>query len=161
MTEKLPADLIRQHKGISFTGVATTFLCHDGQGNIFFAKRSQRARDEQGRWDIGGGGLKWGVTAIDNVKREIEEEYSATPLSIEFLGYRDVFRTLNDGTPTHWVGLDYLVRLDREAVKINEPDMFDDSGWFSLDNLPSPLHSQFPSLLDKYRTIIEQTLRSR
>lgn len=35
------------------------------------AKRCAAARDEQGRCDIGGGGLKWGVTAVENVIREV------------------------------------------------------------------------------------------
>ena len=116
------------------------------------AKRSNNARDEQGRWDIGGGGLKWDNTAIDNAIREIEEEYSVTPLNISFLGYRDVFRQLPDGTPNHWLALDFIALVDRQKVKINEPEIFDDSGWFTLNNLPSPLHSQLHNIFNKYES---------
>lgn len=114
------------------------------------AQRSKSARDEQGNWDIGGGGLKWGVSAEDNVIREVLEEYGTTPLEIDFLGYRDAFRTLPDGTATHWLALDFLVRVDRSSVYIAEPDMFDDSGWFNINELPKPLHSQLPAAFKKY-----------
>jgi ADP-ribose pyrophosphatase YjhB (NUDIX family) len=158
---ELSPDMIRKQKGVSFVGVTTVFICHDGNGHIFMAKRSQNARDEHGNWDIGGGGLKWGQTAIDNVAIEIKEEYSVVPKSIEFLGYRDVFRELPDGTPTHWLALDFVALVDRNEVKINEPDMFDEFGWFTLDNLPSPVHSQLHNTLDNNKDKIESILKKR
>ncbi len=152
MKSALSPEMIRTHKGTSFVGVTTCFICHDGAGNIFMAKRSPKARDEQGTWDIGGGGLDWGLTAEDNVRKEVEEEYSAKPKKIDFLGFRDVFRILADGTPTHWVALDFAVRIDPNEAKINEPDKFDASGWFTLETLPTPLHSQNLNTLNTYKT---------
>jgi len=149
--EKLPPEVVRKHKGFSFVGVTTCFVCHDGKGNIFMAKRTKNARDEHDRWDTGGGGLKFGNTAVDNVIMEVSEEYSAIPQEIKFLGYRDVFRESPNGAPSHWLALDFSVLVNREDMKINEPDVFDDSGWFTLDNLPSPLHSQLGFLLDKFK----------
>jgi 8-oxo-dGTP diphosphatase len=148
--EKLDPELIRAHKGTSFVGVTTCFICYDSSGRIFMAQRSSNARDEQGTWDIGGGGLDWGLTAEDNAIKEIQEEYNATPLKIEFLGYRDVFRTLSDGRSTHWLSLDFAAKLDPGNTRINEPEKFDDSGWFTLDELPAPLHSQIARTLKKY-----------
>lgn len=148
---KLSPEIIREQKGVSFPGVTTCFLCYDAEGQIWMAKRSDKARDEHGRWDVGAGGLKWGVTAEENVIREVVEEYGATPIKIQFLGYRDAMRTMSDGTPTHWVALDFAVLVDPKSMTINEPDMFTDSGWFSLDALPSPLHSQVEIALQKYR----------
>lgn len=147
--EKLSPQVLRDHKDISFVGVITRFFCYDGAGNYFLAKRSERARDEQDRWDIGGG-LKWGVTAGDNVRREVKEEYGTDPLQVEFLGYRDAFRNLPNGMPTHWLALDFLVIVDRKQVHIAEPGMFIDSGWFMLSALPAPLHSQLPMAFKKY-----------
>jgi len=158
MFEKLSPDILRQHKGISYVGITTCFICHDGNGNIFMAQRSKNARDENGKWDTGGGGLKWGVTAEDNVIREIQEEYSATPIEVTFLGYRDVFRVLADGTPNHWLALDFIALVNHEDVKINEPKIFDNSGWFTLDNLPSPQHSQLNFILNKYKSKIKAKL---
>ncbi len=150
MIEKLSAEILRKHKGVSFTGITTCFFCHDGAGKVFMAKRSHHSRDEQGKWDVGGGGLKWGLSAEDNVRREIEEEYGTKPLEIQFLGYRDAFRELPDSTQTHWIALDFLARVDRNDVHISEPDMFDDSGWFTMEELPEPIHSQLPHAFAKY-----------
>lgn len=109
---------------------------------------------------MGGGGLKWGSTAEENVRREVQEEYGAKALEVEFLGYRDVFRKLTDGTPTHWLGIDFTVKVDRQEVKINEPDMIDDSGWFTFDNLPSPLHSQQIPAFKKYSQQLKCILKA-
>lgn len=155
--KKLSPEILRQHKGISFVGVTTSFICHDGKGHIFMAKRGKKCRDEIGRWDNGGGGLKWGQKAKENAIREIREEYCVTPKKIEFLGYRDVFRSHN-GHENHWLSLDFLAEVDRSKVKINEPDFFNDSGWFSLGNLPWPLHSQTPTLFNKYKKQLAEIL---
>lgn len=43
-------------KGVDYIGVCVVYFCHDGKGEFVMAKRSSNARDEHGRWDIGGGG---------------------------------------------------------------------------------------------------------
>ena len=144
-------------KGIDYIGVTVVFLCHDGKGNIVMAKRSKNARDEQGRWDIGGGGLDFGSSPEETLKKEILEEYCTDVLNFEFLGFRDAHRELND-RPTHWIALDYLVLVDPYKVKIGEPHKFDDIGFYTLDNLPEPLHSQFPIFLNQYKDRLREIL---
>ncbi|HEX9153712.1 MAG TPA: NUDIX domain-containing protein [Candidatus Saccharimonadales bacterium] len=156
---KLSPEDIRKHKGASFTGITTVFWCYDVNGRLFLARRSNNSRDEQGRWDPGAGGLKHGQTLEENVRRELKEEYDVEPLRLDFIGYRDVFRELEDGTPTHWLAMDFAARVDPQKLRIAEPDMFDDSGWFVLDELPSPLHSQFDAFLrvhgDRLKNIMQ------
>jgi len=137
-------------KGFNYPGVSIVYLCHDGQGNILMAKRSNNCRDEHGKWDQGGGGLEFGDTVEDTLKKEIKEEYCSDILAYEFLGYRDVHRE-HEGQKTHWVALDFKVLIDRGKVKNGEPHKFDDLGWFTLGNLPEPLHSQFPNFLKLYK----------
>ena len=55
------------------------------------------------------------------------------------------------GEKTHWVALDFKVLVDREKVKNGEPHKFDDIGWFTLDNLPTPQHSQVPNFFRLYK----------
>ena len=116
------------------------------------AKRSQNARDEQGRWDIGAGGLEYEDSVEDTLRKEIKEEYCADVLKFEFIGYRDVFRN-HQGNKTHWVALDFKVLVNPDRVKIGEPHKFDEIKWFSLNNLPkdSQMHSQLPFFLEKYK----------
>jgi 8-oxo-dGTP pyrophosphatase MutT (NUDIX family) len=144
-------------KGVDFTGVSVIYLCHDGQGKFVMAKRSNKSRDEFGRWDCGGGGLEFGDTIEETLRREIKEEYDADVLGFEFLGFRDVHRLAppaageHEGLKTHWVALDFKVLVDPKQVKINEPHKFDDLGWFDLNSLPSPMHSQHEYFFEKYK----------
>lgn len=137
-------------KGEDYTGITIVYLCHDGDGNILLNKRSNNCRDEHGTWDPGAGGLEFGDTVENTLKKEITEEYCTDVLDYEFLGYRDVHREHN-GKKTHWVGLDFKVLVDRKKVKNGEPHKFDKVEWFTLDRLPDPLHSQFPTFLKLYK----------
>lgn len=74
------------------------------------------------------------------------------------MGYRDVFRKLVDGTPTHWLMLDFAAEVDPREVKRNEPDMSDEIGWFTLESQPEPVHSQHPVFLKKYKNEMKKTL---
>ena len=136
-------------KGSDFTGVTVVFMCHDGEGNYVLAKRGSTCRDEQGTWDAGGGGLEFGDTVEDTLRKEIREEYCTDVLSYEFMGFRDVHRT-HEGKPTHWIALDFKVLIDREQVQNGEPHKIDEVAWFRLEDFPAPLHSQFPHFLEKY-----------
>lgn len=140
-------------KGLDYPGVAVVYLCHDGQGHILLNKRSQHCRDEHGTWDPGGGGLEFGATVIETLHREIKEEYGTSVLEAEFLDFRDVHRQ-HSSCPTHWIALDFKVLVDRAAVINGEPDKFEAVGWFTLDALPTPLHSQFPEFLTKYAAML-------
>lgn len=95
-------------KGLDYTGISIIFFCHDGKGNYLLNKRSKNCRDEHGCWDPGGGGLEFGDDVIETLKKEIKEEYGTDVIEYEFLGYRDVHRTLN-GKTTHWIALDFKV----------------------------------------------------
>jgi ADP-ribose pyrophosphatase YjhB (NUDIX family) len=119
---------------------------------------SAYARDEHGTWDVCGGGLEWGMTLEQNMHQEMLEEFNITTKSpLHFLRLKEAFRTDESGDKTHWLSIGYLVILSEEevsAVRINEPDKFDELGWFNLDNLPTPLHSLItPELI----TLIKNT----
>lgn len=136
-------------QGVDYTGVSVVYFCHDGKGKFVMAQRSQNARDEREKWDIGGGGLDFGFTVEETLRKEIKEEYCTDVLSFEFLGYRDVHRTF-EGKPSHWIALDFKVLVNPQKVKIGEPKKFTDIAWFELNNMPTNLHSQLPLFLEKY-----------
>ena len=155
---KLTSEQIRHHKGISFTGITTVFFCHDGRGNLFLTKRSKNTRDEHGMWDPGGGGLKHGQSVEATVRREVKEEYDVEPLDLEFIGYFDAFRRSIDDMPTHWLAMCFAVKIDPSKVNINEPEMVDDQGWFTMDNLPMPLHSQFEKFISLHGLMLRRIM---
>lgn len=140
-------------KGYDYPGVTIVFFCHDGNGNFVMSKRSGQARDENGRWDIGGGGLEFGDTVEQTLCNEIKQEYCAEVLKFEFLGYRDVHRD-HEGQATHWIALDFKVLIDPEQVKNGEPNKFDEVRFFRLESLPENIHSQLPNFLQIYRDLL-------
>ncbi len=139
-------------KGIDHVGVTITFFCHDGKGNFLMSKRTNRTRDEHGKWELGGGGVNFKEPVIKALKREIKEEYSTNVKKIEFLGYRDIHRLDEKKRETHWIGLDFKVLVNRKKVKIGEPKKIEEIRWISLNNLPKPQHSQFQVFLRKYKS---------
>jgi len=145
--------------GIDYTGITVVYLCHDGKGHILLNKRSEKCRDEHHRWDPGGGKLEFGSTIEDTLKREIKEEYCADVLDFQFLGYQDVHR-VHEGKKTHWIAMHFLVHVDPDTVANGEPEKFEAIGWFTLDTLPSPLHSQLPAFLEKYQQVLSDSLFS-
>ena len=38
-------------KGIDCIGIYVVGVCHDGQGNVLYMRRSEKARDEHGKWN--------------------------------------------------------------------------------------------------------------
>lgn len=145
-------------KGIDHIGITVCYLCHDGHGNVLLNKRGAKARDENGKWDPGGGGLEFGDSVETTLKKEIKEEYCADVLDYKFMGYRDLFREIN-GKKTHWLTLDFVVRVDHDQAKNGEPHKFDEIGWFKLDNLPSPLHSGAPAFFEKNKEKIGEVIK--
>lgn len=137
-------------KGIDCIGVSVVFACHDGKGNYLLSKRSPACRDEVGTWDPGGGSIELHDSVEETLRKEIAEEYCTDVLEHEFLGYRSVHREGPEG-PMHWVALDFKVLIDPSKVRNGEPHKLEEIGWFRLDNLPTPTHSQFPHFLEQHR----------
>jgi 8-oxo-dGTP diphosphatase len=146
MFKKMDPIEIRKHKGKSFVGVATAVAIFNQQGQLLLARRSENCRDEHGKWDICGGGLKAGNTIDTNLRSEMKEELDIDSEQIlHQVGVHEAFRIDQNNDSTHWLSLDHVIILTEEdvkRVKINEPENFTDIGWFNLDKLPTPLHSQ-------------------
>jgi 8-oxo-dGTP pyrophosphatase MutT (NUDIX family) len=145
-------------KGFDHIGITVCYLCHDGHGNVLLNKRGAKARDENGKWDPGGGGLEFGDSVETTLRKEIKEEYCADVLDYKFMGYRDLFREIN-GKKSHWLTLDFVVHVNRDQVKNGEPHKFDEIGWFKLDALPSPLHSGAPAFFEKNKKKIGEVIK--
>lgn len=134
-------------KGYDFTGVAIVFACHDGNGNYLFAKRSPGARDGHGCWEIPAGGLKFGERVVDGLQRELKEELCVEPISVEYIGYKEVIQKEGDTIIKHWVNFQFHVLVNRDEVAIGEPDKCDAIDWRRLEDVPSPLHYGVPETI--------------
>lgn len=140
-------------RGIDFIGVTVVFYCHDGKGKLLLSKRSNKCRDEQGRWDVGGGSMEHGETFEEAVYREIKEEYCSDVKNLQFATVKNVIREVN-GLTTHWVALLFVTQLDPAQVANGDPEKIDELGWFDLDNLPSPLHSKLSEHLASVKDLL-------
>jgi len=94
--------------GFDYTGVTLAFYCHDGERNFVLQKRSIRCRDEQGRWDNGGGQLEFGEDFADGLLRELAEEYGCEGIIEEQLPPLSILRQ-HEGRTTHWVQIGFFV----------------------------------------------------
>ena len=128
-------------RGVDYIGVNVVFWCHDKEGRVLMQKRSQKCRDEQERWECGGGSMEFGETFESAIRREVMEEFGTEPIEIEYVSTENVLRE-HDGRRTHWIKNMHWVLVDPEKVRVGDPEKMDEIGWFSLDNLPEPLHSQ-------------------
>lgn len=143
--------------GKDYIGISTAFFCHDGQGNFLFHKRGPKCRDERGKWDNGGGQHEFGITMAENVLKELKEELSCDGEINETLPAVDIFRE-HDGVQTHWLMVGHIVKVNPKDVKSGEPGKIEELSWFTLDNLPEPLHpgaekafKNYSEYFDKYR----------
>lgn len=98
-------------------------------------------------------GVKFGDSIEETIFREVKEECGADVIRIEFLGFREVFREHN-GQKTHWVAFDHRVEIDSAQVYITEPDKCLELRWCAIDEIPEPMHSQFPFFLEKYKDLL-------
>ena len=136
--------------------ISVITICYDGKGNYLLGKRSAQCRDEQGKWEpVGGGGLKFGESVEEAARREVKEESGANVQSLEFMGYRDVFREQN-GQKTHWLSIDFRAQIDPKEARITEPHKCDEQRWVTVEEIGNmhDLHSQFPAFLEKYKATL-------
>lgn len=148
MSEKL-------RPGIDYIGITTPFYCNDGEGNFVLHRRSENARDEQGTWDFGAGQLEFGEEIEQSMLRELFEEYGVEGEIQEQVPAHTILR-IHDGQQTHWVAIPFFVKVDTSKVKIMEPDKHSEIGVFSLDNLPSQLHSGVKHSMEKYKPYFDK-----
>lgn len=91
---------------------------------------------EAGTWNIVGGKIDHMERAIDSARREAEEE---SGLSIGALDLLCLSEQIIADERQHWVSLIYVSEDFAGEARVVEPDKLPEFGWFSLDDLPSPL----------------------
>ena len=136
--------------GIDCIGIYVVGVCHDGQGNVLYMRRSEKARDEHNRWNAGAGGtLEMGETLESCLHREVLEETGAHITDIEYMGHRELFRE-KSSVASHWIGHYFKVLVDRDNVHLME-DVHDAILWQSYHEMPAPMISKYDETYEKFK----------
>lgn len=123
-------------KGVDFIGVGVGAIIINDKGELFLAKRGPKANNERGMWEFPGGGIEFGETMADCIKREIFEEYG---IKIELTNQLEALDHLIPDEKQHWVAVTYLAKIVKGSPKIMEVGKCDEIGWFEIDKLPQPM----------------------
>lgn len=117
-------------KGVDFIGVGVGALIFNRDRKIFLTLRGKEAKNEQGKWEIPGGGVEFGETLEEALKREIKEEYGCDIRILELLGVCDhIIKDENQ----HWVSPTYICEIIKDTPRILEPKKCDAIGWFTQE----------------------------
>ena len=61
-------------KGVDYIGVGVGAAIFNREGKLFLTLRGKKAKNERGKWEIPGGGVEFGETFEQALKRELKEE---------------------------------------------------------------------------------------
>jgi 8-oxo-dGTP pyrophosphatase MutT (NUDIX family) len=142
-------------KGVDYTGVSVVYILIDRERGLLSSLRSSNCRDEHGKRDLGGGGVKFNEKLADGMKRELKEELNINDDSyiMHELGFREIFRG-HEGKKTHWISFEYLIILKSDVIIENmEPNKHEELKFFPFDNLPpkDKVHSHYYYILSEFK----------
>jgi 8-oxo-dGTP diphosphatase len=125
-------------KGIDFIGVGAGAIVINDQGKVLIAKRGANSRNEVGKWEFPGGGVKFGEKCEDAVKREVKEEFD---IEIEVIELLEVVNHIIPEEKQHWVSPSYIAKYISGTTKILEPDKIDEFKWVDISEIKIELLS--------------------
>jgi mutator protein MutT len=132
-------------KGVDFIGVGVGAIIINVKGELFLAKRGPKAKNERGTWEFPGGGVEFGETMADCIKREIYEEYG---IRIELSDQLEAIDHLIPDEQQHWVAITFIAKIVKGKPKIMENEKCSEIGWFKINELPKPLSIVSSASLD-------------
>ncbi len=138
-------------RGVDYIGVGVGALIIDDTGRLFLSRRGPQARNERGLWEFPGGGVEFGETLADALKREIREEYG---IEIVVGALLDVVDHILPEEGQHWVSPTFLCRIAAGEPHILEPEKCAGIGWFAVDAVPPDLTQITRLNLEHYLNMI-------
>lgn len=122
--------------GFDVIGVGVGAMVFNDRGQVFLSQRGPKAKNERGTWEFPGGGVNFGETLADAIRREFLEEYGMV-IEVEALLGVDDHILPDEGQ--HWVSPTFIARHVSGEPRIMEPEKCATIGWFALESLPAPL----------------------
>jgi 8-oxo-dGTP diphosphatase len=130
-------------------GVGFGIMLLNSQGEILLGKRHMNPEQSDfrsvGTWTFPGGKLDYGESFEDGVRRELKEETGME------LGRVKLICVSNEKNEyAHYVTLGFFSEYFNGDPQVKEPDEIVEWGWFSLDDLPSPLYFPTENMIQNY-----------
>lgn len=159
----------KETAGFDHVGITTPFYCIGDRGpncgKLLLGYRSAKCRDEHFKWDPGSGGLEHGLTPKENVRKEVLEEYGCEATIVGALPPHSIFRFMEHKGKqrlSHWLAIPFFVEVNPKKVRPAEPQKIPAVGWYSLETIPTALHTGFGITFQKYHsTFVEMLGRYR
>ena len=138
--ENLRVKLMKEEKIPVAAGVLV--LCTETNKILLLLRSSEGTGGNT--WNLVSGGIDEGENVLEGLKREVSEEMSINPELIKY-NFKHLEDGLNNTLEFHYyegfTKSEFIPTLDHENT---------DYGWFSKDELPSPL---FPNIMTKINKI--------
>lgn len=115
-------------KGTDYIGVGVGALIIK-EGKLLIQKRGKKTNNQRGKWEIPGGGVEWGETFKDALKREVKEEIG---VEIEVISQFGLWDEILVEEKQHWVAPTFICKIKKGTPKIMEPEKSEEIGWFTL-----------------------------
>ena len=119
--------------GVDFVGVGVGVLVRNEAGEMLLGLRSEKCRNEAGKWTAPGGCVEFGETLEEAAIRETREEYG---IEVKVTRLLKLHNHILSDEKQHWVNPIFEARLVKGEPKMMEPDKIVKIGWFPLDRLP-------------------------
>ncbi|MEO8581365.1 MAG: NUDIX domain-containing protein [Patescibacteria group bacterium] len=117
-------------KGIDYIGVGVGALIFNDKGKFLVALRGPKAKNEQGKWEIPGGGVEFGETLAEAITREAKEELG---VEIKVLQLLQVADHILPDEKQHWVSPTFFCRIIQGEPRVMEPEKCERIGWFTIE----------------------------
>jgi 8-oxo-dGTP diphosphatase len=136
-------------KGRDYIGAGVGVMIFNSSGEVLLCKRGQATKNERGCWECPGGGIEFGETMVEAVRREIKEELGVdVRIAYQLLAVDHLIPAEGQ----HWVTIPFVAKITSgQTPKVMEPHKCDEIGWFRLSNLPKPLSIATQLNLVRYR----------
>lgn len=108
--------------------VGTGAVVINDEGKVLLAKRGKEAREHVGMWETPGGGVEFGETLREALKREMMEELGVVVQVGEML---DVVEFIDRASGSHSVSPAFVCIITSGTPKIMEPHKCAEIGWFT------------------------------
>lgn len=115
------------------------------KGKTLLAKR--KGSHGNGNWGSMGGHVEFGESPIEAVKREAKEELG---IEIGNVKFAICLNMIKEGK--HYLDISFTAEIVSGEPTIQEPDKIEAIGWYSLDDLPSPLFPPVAAVLEAIKT---------